>query len=333
MTIATRLLGIATWGLAAGAAAFVVHAVATKVTVATMLEPPSKIVSAREDVVGGGEDDDAGAAKGKGKGKKRGFDFGTSGLFDTSGGRDTKSILDRILAYDPFCPTCRKAAGDSQEGNVGTSSLPLVLVATMEAQDPRQSIATILDPDTETVGVYGVGDQVRSGVVLAQVERTRVLLQRGAAFEALELGAKSEAPKKKNKKKSSKKKKKKKKSKAYIEGSEDAIDCPSETLCIVDRAFVEKLIANPAALAKQARVVPKKKDGEQVGLKFYGIRRDSLPKMLGLKNGDMLVSVNGEDLTSMDKVMSLYMKLRNASNLTVVLERKGKRMTKEIQIK
>ncbi len=329
MKLSLGLARFAELALAAGAFAFVAHAVVTKVGVATLLEDPSDLVTARAPSDGEDADEEDGGKKAS----KSGFDFKGTNPFD-AGGRNAKGVLDRILAYDPFCPTCKPPEGEmGSQGAVGTSSVPLVLVATMEAEDPKRSLATILDPDTETVGVFGVGEAVRPGVVLAQVERTRVLLQRGGALEALELGA--EAPSKKSKKdgKKSKKKKKRKKSKAYIEGSEDAIDCPSETLCIVDRAFVEKLIANPAALAKQARVVPKKKDGEQIGLKFYGIRRDSLPKMLGLKNGDMLVSVNGEDLTSMDKVMGLYMKLRNASNLTVVIDRKGKRITKEIQIK
>ncbi|RMG97989.1 MAG: hypothetical protein D6705_07250 [Deltaproteobacteria bacterium] len=326
MKASTLLLRIVEVGLVVASVGFVGHAVVTKVGVTTLLEEPASTASSAGDA-----DEDADEDDEKAKKTKPGFDF-SGGLGGASGGRNTKAVLERILAFDPFCPTCKPPETAAGPGDVGTSSLPLVLVATMEAEDPRRSLATILDPDTESVGVYGVGEPVRPGVVLASVERTRVLLQRGNAMEALELGA--ETPKKSKKKgKKSKGKKKKKKSKAYIEGAEEAIDCPSESLCIVERAFVEKLIANPTALAKQARVVPKKQDGEQVGLKFYGIRRDSLPKMLGLKNGDMLVSVNGEDLTSMDKVMSLYMKLRNASNLTVVLDRKGKRITKEIQIK
>ena len=101
---------------------------------------------------------------------------------------------------------------------------------------------------------------------------------------------------------------------------------------MVDRAFVEQLMSNPAMLAKQARIVPSQRDGETQGFKFYGIRRGSLPKLLGLKNGDMLTEVNGEEIRSVDKAMSLAMKLRRASNLSVTLVRKGQPITKEIQI-
>src|SRR5690606_27611994 len=117
-----------------------------------------------------------------------------------------------------------------------------------------------------------------------------------------------------------------------IPGAEDAINCPTENNCVVERKFVEQLMANPAMLAKQARIVPSQRNGETQGFKFYGIRRDSLPRMLGLKNGDMLTSVNGEELKSVDQAMGLALKLRRASNLSVTLVRKGETITKEIQI-
>lgn len=63
-----------------------------------------------------------------------------------------------------------------------------------------------------------------------------------------------------------------------------------------------------------------------------GIRRGTLPKLLGLENGDMITEINGQSLTSIDKVMSKYTKLRRASRLEVEIVRRGKSMTKEIQI-
>jgi type II secretion system protein C len=119
-----------------------------------------------------------------------------------------------------------------------------------------------------------------------------------------------------------------------IEGAAEAIVCDeSQTNCTVDKAFVEKLMANPGQLTKQARIVPAVADGETKGYKFYGIRPGSLPKLLGLKNGDLLTSVNGHELESLDQAMDLYNKLRRATHLSVTVERKGKVIQKEIDIK
>jgi type II secretory pathway component PulC len=78
--------------------------------------------------------------------------------------------------------------------------------------------------------------------------------------------------------------------------------------------------------------MPSVKDGETRGFKFYGIRPGSLPKLLNIKNGDLITSVNGTDLKSVDGAMSLYTKLRRASNLSITIERKGETINKEITI-
>jgi general secretion pathway protein C len=258
----------------------------------------------------------------------------------------------QVRKFNVFCPSCQpvvpegmSGAGPStpqfdEEGRpIGPvirpgevrSSLPLRLQATMESDDPDLSLATVYDADAGSVGLYGVDDIVRPGVVVMGIDQGVLHLRNNAALEYLEIGGaipepsavpppttkvepKEDAPK----------------DDRAIPGAEDAINCPNENLCTVERAFVESLISNPMALAKQARIVPAK-DGE-VGFKFYGIRRGSLPKLLGLKNGDKLVAVNGEDLVGIDQAMGLYGKLRRASNLQVTIERKGKTINKEIQI-
>ena len=101
---------------------------------------------------------------------------------------------------------------------------------------------------------------------------------------------------------------------------------PGETqqLCSIDKALVEELLSNPARLSKQARVVPRVRDGEADGFKLYGIRPGSVPKALGMKNGDTVRMVNGSALLSIDDAMAMYMKLRKANQLELEIERKGK---------
>ncbi|MCA9695036.1 MAG: PDZ domain-containing protein, partial [Myxococcales bacterium] len=59
------------------------------------------------------------------------------------------------------------------------------------------------------------------------------------------------------------------------------------------------------------------------GFKFYGIRPGSLPKLIGMKNGDMVTRVNGEALTSLDDAMELYTKLKTAKTIQLSIDRKG----------
>ncbi len=298
-----------------------------------------------------GEDEDDDAIK-----KPKGLSF-TDDAFgvdaDKNKAKDKERVGDRIRKHNVFCPTCvpvtpvdetavasagpvdasGRPTGAIQPGET-KSRLPLRLMATMEAEDPDSSLATILDNEVGVSGLFGRGDVVRTGVVVMSVDQGIVHLRNNASLEYLELGDEAPPPPVASaaQPKEGEEKEEAKTDDRTIPGAEEAINCPTEDTCTVERAFVEQLMANPAMLAKQARIVPKQKDDEVLGYKLYGIRRGSLPKLLGLKNGDMITAVNGEELKSMDKAMALYTKLRRASNLSVSIERKGKTITKEIQI-
>jgi len=266
---------------------------------------------------------------------------------------DRNKVTQTILSLNLFCPTCTKVVtpesptgGPASMPDLGPGELPQVsgkqpgegpctqplrLIATMETNMPEYSWATIRDEEDGSVGPYWPGDRIRAGVYLVSVERSLVHVKNGGALEYIELGVEPPKPTAKPLQVAEKKEEVAPAAGAFP-GAEDAIKCESENSCTVDRMFIDSLFANPAALTKQARVMPSIKDGETKGFKFYGIRPGSLPKLLGMKNGDLLTSVNGIELKSVDQVMGLLTKMRSASNLQVTIERKGESITKDITI-
>jgi general secretion pathway protein C len=100
-----------------------------------------------------------------------------------------------------------------------------------------------------------------------------------------------------------------------------------ETTFEIDRSLVEKVLANPMAVAKGARVMPSSKNGEPNGFKLYAVRPSSVYAKLGFANGDTLHAINGMELNSMDKAMEVYSKVRDASSLQVNVTRRGKPVT------
>ena len=93
--------------------------------------------------------------------------------------------------------------------------------------------------------------------------------------------------------------------------------------CELLRSQLNQLLSNPDLLARKMRVVPAFSEGQQTGFKLYGIRASSFPRMLGFKNGDLIRSVNGRALNSLDEAMASYATLRNASEVELEIERKG----------
>jgi general secretion pathway protein C len=92
----------------------------------------------------------------------------------------------------------------------------------------------------------------------------------------------------------------------------------SDTEFIVERSALEAIMENPMSFAGTLRTRPTDK-----GVRLSGIRADSLFNMLGLKNGDVLKSVNGFDLNDPEKALGALAKLRTASKLNFDVERGG----------
>lgn len=121
-----------------------------------------------------------------------------------------------------------------------------------------------------------------------------------------------------------------------LPGAAEGVQCteprPDRIECSVDRAFLDHLLASSELLYKQARVVPSQRDGVLNGFKLYGIRSGSLPKLLGLKNGDRITAVNGHALRGVDDAMEVYTKLRTAKRFEVELERKAAPMELVVEV-
>lgn len=91
----------------------------------------------------------------------------------------------------------------------------------------------------------------------------------------------------------------------------------------VDREALVELFNNPAQFDRQARILPSVRDGVTQGFKVYGLRPGSLPNLLGLKNGDLLVAINGARLASFNEFAALRRQLPSAESVALDVVRKG----------
>jgi len=101
----------------------------------------------------------------------------------------------------------------------------------------------------------------------------------------------------------------------------------------VDRQVVDRVLENQAELMKSARIVPEQENGKVVGIRLFGIRPDTLLGALGMENGDRLQTINGFDMTSPEKALEAYARLRTADRLTVQVNRRGQNVNLDYMIK
>ncbi|WP_457639349.1 PDZ domain-containing protein [Persephonella sp.] len=100
----------------------------------------------------------------------------------------------------------------------------------------------------------------------------------------------------------------------------------------LDKRFVEEKTADIGKLMKDILIQPVVRNGETVGFIFRYVKPNSLLYNLGLRSGDMIVSVNGRSIKTVEEAFKIYNILRNESTVEVVIKRKGREKTLIFQI-
>jgi general secretion pathway protein C len=91
----------------------------------------------------------------------------------------------------------------------------------------------------------------------------------------------------------------------------------------VERAVVDRILESQEELFKAVRIVPEQANGRVAGIRLYGIRPDGMLGALGLENGDRLDTINGFELSSPERALEVYARLRTADRLAIAIQRRG----------
>lgn len=89
----------------------------------------------------------------------------------------------------------------------------------------------------------------------------------------------------------------------------------------------ERARSNLGELLKSAHLVPNVKNGSTEGFMVRMIRPNSLLAQLGLRVGDVVMEVNGIELSSPEKALQIFTQLRDARNISLGLVRNGEQLS------
>ena len=79
--------------------------------------------------------------------------------------------------------------------------------------------------------------------------------------------------------------------------------------------------------------MPEARDGKPYGFRLFAIRADGPFAKLGLRNDDVLVSINGLDIATPEHVLDAYGKLKTARQLVLGLIREKHEITQDYTIR
>ena len=177
------------------------------------------------------------------------------------------------------------------------SPLSLTLIGTFVTAG-QEPYAIIEDKKKQTQDMFLLGDSVFDQATLKKIYQDRVEIERLGKLEVLKLdefgGPDSPAG-------------------AGIANQGDDY--------VVDEAELDKGLENLPLLLTQARAVPYFKDGRSIGLRLFAIKTGSLYEKIGLKNGDILKSINGNSLADITQALKLFEQLKQERSINLVLER------------
>jgi len=194
--------------------------------------------------------------------------------------------------------------------NLEPTSLNISLIGTGEA-DPENSVAIIsVKSKRPPQGIYYIGDSVE-GALIKNILRNKVILRINGKDEILEkneeatqTGAVSSST-------------------ARESVPQTSGTVPTRTIPL-QRDDVEESLSDLQTLLTQASIRPHFSNGEPDGLAITGVKAGSIFRRMGLRNGDIVQSVEGNDIRSPEDLISLYNDLQSEDNVTFQIIRRGR---------
>ncbi len=95
----------------------------------------------------------------------------------------------------------------------------------------------------------------------------------------------------------------------------------------IDRNRLNEELQDMGKLGRDARVMPNydRDSGTYQGFKLIGVKPNSLYRAIGIRSGDVLLQVNGQELSSPTKALELFNQLQTSNNITIDIMRQGQK--------
>ncbi|MCF8079971.1 MAG: PDZ domain-containing protein [Desulfobacterales bacterium] len=194
------------------------------------------------------------------------------------------------------------------------TKLDLRLWGTVVFGSDAGDYAVIEDKKTRKQELYRVGDPIQNAVVKA-ILREKVVLNVSGKDEILTM---EETPGVQLS------------SARTVPG---AAPEPFQRQMTIERAAVEEAMNNIGELMKQVRIRPYFENGLPAGLSLTGVRPDSIFQKMGIRSGDVLLAVDGEQIRSVDDVVNLYEKIGASDGVALQIKRRGQTQDLDFQIR
>lgn len=100
----------------------------------------------------------------------------------------------------------------------------------------------------------------------------------------------------------------------------------------LERSQMDDAVQNVNQLLQQVRILPHFQDGKPDGLSFTNIKANSIFAKMGLRNGDVILGVDDQQIKTVDDALDLYQRLKSSDHVRLQINRQGRHKTIEYDI-
>lgn len=209
------------------------------------------------------------------------------------------------------------------------TSLQLSLLGTV-AGDTGSARAIILDQRQKSQDIYRVGDSVQEAEI-RQILRGKVILRHGEKDEILTMAEKEDKPKdaakpdQRRRSAGTSQSRGRSAPQAPQEEISGEPEEPEAEIISISQDVLQDSMNDINELMTQVRVRPYFRRGKAEGLIVSQIQADSIFAKLGLSNGDIISSVNGEQMSSPEDAFGFYNGLKSGEEVSIEITRRGQK--------
>lgn len=216
------------------------------------------------------------------------------------------SITSRnLFNYKGLIP--EDGAGADPGGTPVKTSLPLELMGIIIVRDNLKSVASVSDRNRNDVIAVKVNEQISPDAVVQIIEENRVIFLNRATNrrEYIELPEDL----------------KRLKTRPAASGAKTGVTKLDDSHMVVDRAEVDKALADLSNVVTQARCVPHLEGGRPAGFRCFQVVPGSIFEKIGIQNGDIVCGINGQELNDITQALGLFEQLKTSNSIELCLKR------------
>ncbi len=98
------------------------------------------------------------------------------------------------------------------------------------------------------------------------------------------------------------------------------------------RSQMDDAVKDVNQLLQQVRIMPHFQNGKPDGLSFTNIKPNSIFSKMGLRNGDVILGVDDQQIETVDDALDLYERLKSSDQVRLRIKRQGRQKTIEYDI-